>query len=174
MQSERKTKKHWGLIVFLFLTVAVLAGVTVYLLGIKGDWQDDIRKTMESNVEFGGKMSLVQETRNQRIEFFLRRSIRELPHKTVNCAAGFIQSLSVMSPPFLEYRELAFKPRLHSSAFSLKGHFKSESYELFDAQWQVFLNRLERELPLLDFTVTLPQENVAEGDFIIEGELELQ
>lgn len=173
MQSERKTRKNWKLIVFLLIIVVGLAGATIYLLGVKHQWRDEIRRTMEANVEFGGKMSLVEETRKKRIEFFLRRSIRELPHKTAHGAASFIQSLSLMTPAEIEYRTLSLKPRLHSLLFTLKGHYRSDTIESFKSRWKLFFYRMQYELPVVEITTSVTDIEAAEGDFVIQGELEL-
>jgi hypothetical protein len=174
MQSERKTRKNWKFIVFLLIIVVVLAGATIYLLGVKHQWQDEIRRTMDANVESGGKMSLVEETRKKRIEFFLRRSIRKLPHKTAYSAGSFLQSLSAMTPVEVEYRDLSFKPRLHSLLFTLEGHYRSDTIESFKSRWKQFINRMQYELPLIEVSVSLADNEAAEGDFVIQGELELQ
>ena len=174
MQRERKTKKHWGLYVFLVLTVAILAGVTIYLLGVKNDWRDNIRATMDANVEYGGKMSLVKDTRRKRVEFFLRQSIRDLPVKTVGAASDFLRILSRMTPREIDYRQLVFQPRLHSLKFMLKGLFKGGSSAASEPEWEKYLGDLEMNTSMIDHTAAIDREQGPNAEFTIEGELELQ
>ncbi len=174
MHSEHNTKRRWGIIIFLSLVILLLAGCTLYLSSVRSQWRNDIRRTMDANVEYGGKMSLVEETRKKRIEFFLLRSIRELPHKTIFTTADFIKTLEAFAPQDLEFQKLSIIPRLHTLWFSLRGSRLSVEPELFAPEWRKFLQRLEEELPVLDLNPTLSGAKAGDGEFVIEGELELQ
>lgn len=174
MHSERKKKRHWGITIFLTLLVILLAGATVYLIHVRERWRNDIHSTMDANVEYGGKISLVEETLKKRVEFFLARSLRELPSQSIFQTTDLLRVLNATAPKAVEFHEITIDPRLQTLAFSIKGHYEGTTPGAFDSRWQTFLQRLEEELPILDIAPSITGGSDGMGEFTITGELELQ
>jgi len=124
-EKERLPRRLVGLGISTAVIASILIAGTVYFVGIKGSYRQDIKGTQKTFQSLSRDAGLIENTRHQRVDYFKKSFFAEFPPRYSYSAADFIRRLSLITAEDIRLGKLEIKPRGQDFSFVLTGSIAS-------------------------------------------------
>ncbi len=191
VERERMRSRIVGLGISYGVIATLLAVATVYLLGIKKDYRQQIDELQRVVSQQEAQNEQLEKTRKRRIFYYQWEHFKLWPRRYTAICTDFVRRLTLMATPEIRLSELTLEPRAHGAVFVLKGNIAVADSIAAQSIFIRFFDQIKtlpevlgldssnvkvnaaRETSGRSYTAeALPKDSVVELYFSINGELE--
>jgi len=172
-----KAKKFRGLRAAAVVVIVILTAGTIYIRGVKGLHKEELDKAKADYHSLNQRVSRIEETKRQRIEFYKNRLMVDSPFRYSFVSADFIRRISLISSSGIELSKIEITPAAQNLRFSIAGRVTPEENT---GNMEVNFNRFfKRVKDFCDVILTTSKKNPVDTPrqgffFTIAGEIEVQ
>lgn len=121
IEKEPRPKKFWGLRIAAAVVIAGLIALTIYIQGVRGFHKEQLDAAKSKYNDVYHKVTLVENAKKQRIDFFRNRFLIDFPLKYSFSSADFIRRLSLVVAAGIKLSHIELKPMGQNVGFSIDG-----------------------------------------------------
>jgi hypothetical protein len=170
-------KKFWGLRTAAVVVIAILTAAAIYIRGVKSFHREKLEKIKAEYNTLSQKVTAIEETKRQRIEFYKNRLLVDSPFKYAFVSADFIRRISLIRSTAIELSAIEIKPAAQNLRFSIAGRVTpAENTFAMEMTFERFFNHVKDFYDvILATSEKKPADNPRQGFFFtIAGEIEAQ
>lgn len=122
VDRDRLRSRIVGLGISYALVTSLLAVATVYLLGVRNEYRQQIHELSRTVSQQEAQNVQLVSTRKKRAFYYQWEHFKLWPKRYTAISTDFIRQLTLMVTPEIGLSEIVVDPRPHGAAFVLKGH----------------------------------------------------
>ncbi|MCI0470538.1 MAG: hypothetical protein L0Y73_02660 [Candidatus Aminicenantes bacterium] len=143
IDKKPRPKKFWGLRIAAVAAAAGLIALTIYIQGVRGFHKKRLEAARSKYDEVYHKVSLVENAKKQRIDFFRNRFFIDFPVKYSYSSADFIRRLSLIAAAGIKLSNIELTPAGQNVGFSIDGSASSIDNMNQETAFLRFFQRIE-------------------------------
>ncbi|MCK5058214.1 MAG: hypothetical protein KAT34_16295 [Candidatus Aminicenantes bacterium] len=174
-KNAATTKKFRGLRAAVVVVIIILTAGAIYIRGVKHFHKEELDKVKAEYQTFDQRVSRIEETKRQRIEFYKNRLLIDFPFKYSFTSSDFIRRIGLTRSGGIELSKIEIKPNGHSVHFSIAGNIEKGNKIVMESRFFRFKRAVEAFDDVILITGQKKPEDTSEKglNFTLEGEIEL-